>query len=255
MSRPLRIGISANIYQPDATRMAYKGRRLLYMEEGMGHWIMGAGVLGFLLPTAPEGGVTPAELIAEVDGVIMTGGVDVCPRSYGEEPLKPEWSGDAHRDAYEIALVTAALAADKPLLGICRGHQLLNVALGGTLYQDIITQNPGALHHRIFDVYEANHHDVQFERGSHLGRIMSAGSGRINSVHHQAIKDPAKELIVEARSPSDGIIEAARLRDQGGAYLLSVQWHPELQDQTDRSLVSATAIRQDFLAAVARRRA
>jgi putative glutamine amidotransferase len=251
---PLRIGLSANIYQPDAARMAYKGRRLLYMEEGMFHWVLGRQALAFLLPTAPPAGATVDELVQELDGVIMTGGVDMAPESYGEKPLKPEWSGDRHRDEYEIAVVRAALDHDKPLLGICRGHQVLNVALGGTLFQDIRTQNPGALHHRIFDVYEGNSHAVRFERGSGLAQLYGGGPGRINSVHHQAVKDVADRLSVEARSPDDGIVEAVRLKDQSGPYLVGVQWHPELQDATDGTLISPEPLLDEFLAAAARRR-
>lgn len=251
--RPLRIGISANIFQPDQARMAYKGRRLLYMEESMFHWAMTAGALAFLLPTVATDDGALDELVKAMDGIIMTGGVDVSPTSYGEEPLRPEWAGDAHRDAYEIALVKAALAHDKPLLGICRGHQVLNVAMGGSLFQDIRTQNPDALHHRIFDVYEQNRHDVHLERGGHLASLYGTAFGRINSVHHQAVKDLGRGLSVEARSPADGIIEAIRLQDKSGVYLQGVQWHPELQDENDRSVLSSQPILQDFLAAVRRR--
>jgi putative glutamine amidotransferase len=250
-SRPLRIGLSANIYQPDFARMAYKGRRLLFMEEGMFHWVLRRGALAFLLPTSPAdaGGDHVDELVESLDGIIMTGGVDMAPQSYGETPLRPEWAGDKHRDDYEIRLVKAALKHDRPLLGICRGHQVLNVAMGGTLFQDIRTQNPGALHHRIFDVYEGNNHAVRFEAGGHLARLFGQGDGMINSVHHQAVKDLAPLLTVEARSPGDGIVEGARLKDKSGPYLVGVQWHPELQDPADRTLLPPGPLLDEFLAA------
>ena len=253
MPRPLRIGLSANIYQPDPGRMAYKGRRLLYMDEGMFHWVMARGALAFLLPTAPPAGATVADVVGGIDGLIVTGGVDVSPLSYGETPLRPEWAGDKHRDDYEIQLVKAALAADKPVLGVCRGHQLLNVALGGTLFQDIRTQNPGSLHHRIFDVYEHNHHDVRLEGAGYLARLYGQTSGRINSVHHQAVKDASPLLVVDARSPEDGIIEAVRLKDRSGPYVVGVQWHPEFQDPADSTLLSPAPLLDELLAAAKHR--
>ena len=252
----LRIGLSANIYQPDLSRMAYKGRRLLYLEENMAHWVMAAGAFALLLPTTPTlgGGTSVDDMVAELDAVIITGGVDMAPESYGEKPLRPEWAGDKHRDDYEIALVKAALKHDKPILGICRGHQVLNVALGGTLFQDVRSQHPGSLHHRIFDVYEGNHHDLRLERGGELARLYGVSEGMINSVHHQAVKDLAPDLKVEARSPSDGVVEALRLKDASGAFLLGLQWHPELQSDADTALLSPVPVLQALLSAASDRK-
>ncbi len=251
---PLKIGLSANVYQPDPQRMAFKGRRLLYVEESMAHWVMAGGALAYLLPSSPSRGISAEDLVESLDGLIITGGVDMSPLSYGETPLRPEWSGDKWRDDYEIALVNAALKLARPILGVCRGHQVLNVALGGTLYQDIRTQHAAALHHRIFDVYEANHHDVTLEKGGGLASLFGASAGRINSVHHQAVKDVAKELRVEARSPDDGIVEGVRFKSRSDPYLLGVQWHPEFQDPGDRSLLGPQPILDEFLAAAKNRR-
>ena len=247
----LRIGLSANIYQPDLSRMAYKGRRLLYLEENMAHWVMAAGAFALLLPTTPTlaGGMSVDDMVAELDAIVITGGVDMAPESYGEKPLRPEWAGDKHRDDYEIALVKAALKYDKPILGICRGHQVLNVALGGTLFQDVRSQHPGSLHHRIFDVYEGNHHELTLERGGALAKLYGVSEGMINSVHHQAVKDLAPDLKVEARSPSDGVVEALRLKDASGAFLLGLQWHPELQSDADTALLSPVPVLQALLSA------
>lgn len=250
---PLRIGLSANVYQPDFSRMAYKGRRLLYAEESMAHWVMASGSLAFLLPSSPKGGASPKDLMASLDGLIITGGVDMSPLSYGEKPLRPEWSGDKWRDDYEIALIKAALDLDKPLLGICRGHQVINVALGGSLYQDVYTMHPKAIHHRIFDVYERNYHHVKLEKGGRLHRMFKKSDGVINSVHHQAVKKLAKPLQVEARSALDGVVEAFSMKGKD-AFVLGVQWHPEFQDPKERTLLSPKPILAEFLGAAKARR-
>ena len=252
----LRVGFSANIYQPDFSRMAYKGRRLLYLEESMAHWVMKAGAFACLLPTVPAvaDATTIDDLVAELDAVIITGGADMAPESYGETPLRPDWCGDKHRDDYEIAIIKAALKRDKPLLGICRGHQVLNVAMGGSLYQDIRTQCPEALHHRIYDVYEGNHHAVQLEPGGELARIFGVDKGHINSVHHQAVKKLAPGMVVEARCPDDGIVEAIRLKDASGVFMIGLQWHPELQNSHESNLLSPEPVLQALLQAAQKRK-
>jgi putative glutamine amidotransferase len=239
---------------PDPTRALFKGKRLLYMEESMFHWVMREGAMAFMLPTAPPAGTSVADLVAELDGVIMTGGVDMAPESYGETALRPEWAGDGRRDAYDLELVRTALALDKPLLGICRGHQVLNVAMGGSLFQDISTQNPGSRVHRDWEVYDGNKHPVRLETHTGMGRIYpGTKDGVINSVHHQGVKDLGKELVVEAWSEGDGIVEALRLKGRS-EYLLGVQWHPEFQDPADRELLSPTPIMREFLDAARVRR-
>ncbi|MBM4252277.1 MAG: gamma-glutamyl-gamma-aminobutyrate hydrolase family protein [Deltaproteobacteria bacterium] len=255
-TKRLRVGFSANIYQPDFSRMAYKGRRLLYLEEGMAHWVMKAGAFACLLPTVPDvaDATSVEDLVAELDAVIITGGADMAPESYGEKPLRPDWSGDKHRDDYEIAIIRAALKLDKPLLGICRGHQVLNVAMGGTLYQDVRTQVSNSLHHRIYDVYEGNHHEVHLEAGGELARLFGVQKGHINSVHHQAVKDLAPGMVVEARCPHDGVVEAIRLKDGSGAFMIGLQWHPELQHKHESTLLSPEPVLQALLQAARTRK-
>ncbi|HEX8830997.1 MAG TPA: gamma-glutamyl-gamma-aminobutyrate hydrolase family protein, partial [Longimicrobium sp.] len=164
MNRP-RIGLAPCFFHADPQRPVFKGKTLLYLEESLSHWLQRAGALPYMLPT-PAGGVTAGELLAQVDGLVLQGGSDVCPGSYGEEPLRPEWCGDSVRDAYEIELVRACMAADKPVLGVCRGMQVLNVALGGTLWQDLATQNPACRTHRDWDVYDALSHDIRIDPDS-----------------------------------------------------------------------------------------
>ena len=227
----------------------------------MFHWLIAAGCVPSLIPTVPPHGAASrlSDLVAAFDGILMSGGVDMAPQSYGETPLKPEWSGDAVRDAYDMELVRAAIALDRPLLGVCRGLQVINVALGGSLFQDITTQHPGALVHRDWEVYDKNHHDVALEPGSGLAKLYQASSSRlmrINSVHHQGIKRLADSLQVEARCPVDGIVEAVRFRGDGSKdpYVMGVQWHPEFQQTSETDLIATAPLVGEFLDAARRRR-
>jgi putative glutamine amidotransferase len=255
--RPLKIGLSCSMMHPDPARPLFKGKRLLYCEESMFHWVQGRGAIAMLLPTpradAAATGVTPADLAHELDALVMTGGVDVSPTNYGQQPLRPEWAGDPVRDAYDLALLRACIALDKPILGVCRGLQILNVALGGSLYQDIETQHPHALVHRNWELYDANTHRVRVEPGTGLARLFNSGEVATNSVHHQAIDRLADGLAVEARCADDGIIEAVRGK-KGDAYLFAVQWHPEWHDPATYPQLLTSAPILDELLAEARRR-
>jgi putative glutamine amidotransferase len=179
---------------------------------------------------------------------VLSGGSDVWPGSYGESPLKPEWAGDRVRDEYEIALLRAFIDAGEPVLGVCRGLQVLNVAFGGTLYQDIATQKPGSHAHRVAALYDQNFHPIEFVTGTRLADLYR-GTARamVNSVHHQGIKDLAPGFVVEAVAADDGIIEA--IRRPGPAYVAAVQWHPEFHDWTNPAVLNGDAILEDFLAA------
>ena len=249
----LKIGVSACFFHSDPQRAIFKGKTLLYLEESMAHWIQSQGALPYLIPsTRQEGGIRLRDYMIAMDGLILHGGSDVSPQSYGETPLKPEWAGDFVRDQYEIELTKEALAKNKPVLGICRGAQLVNVAFGGTLYQDIPSQVPGALKHRDWDVYDQNFHTIAIEQGSQLEKMYSGESTRkVNSVHHQGIKDLGKDLVVEARA-SDGIVEAVRLNSD--RYLYAVKWHPEFHNPADSSLLSNAALLRNFLDEVRKRR-
>lgn len=255
-TRP-RIGISANVLHRDSDRSLYDGRPLLYLEQSMGTWLMRAGARPYLIPFAPEEADVETSLdamMAGMDGLVLCGGADVAPESYGEEPLDEEWTGDRIRDEYEIALLEAAVARDRPVLGVCRGIQLLNVAFGGTLYQDIETQIDGAIPHRDRERYDDHTHAIAFEPGGRLGALYGgADGGEAISVHHQAIRDVADELTVDARSPEDGVIEAVR-GERADRYLFGIQWHPEFQGADDAGLLDPMPILEDFLAAVGERR-
>jgi putative glutamine amidotransferase len=170
-----------------------------------------------------------AEVSATIDGVLLTGGKDVDPKHYGEAPDPTiRFAGDV-RDGFEIELVIRALERDVPMLTICRGMQVLNVALGGTLVQDIPSSIPSALDHRVKDPKHAIAHEVHVTPASQLANAMWPGGSEgarcaVNSRHHQALKRIADSLVVTATAP-DGIVEGVERPDS--RFCLGVQWHPE----------------------------
>lgn len=257
MTKRLHIGISACFFHPDPVRKAAPSKTLQWIEQSTAHWVMAGGALPFMVPS-PLGDTARGEVgfddyAQALDGLVLHGGADVWPGSYGEEPLRPEWSGDRVRDTYEIALVRAFAAAGKPVFGICRGLQLINVAHGGTLYQDIGTQVPAARRHRDADAYDLHFHHIEVLPGTKLARLLGgAGQHRINSVHHQGVKDLAPGFRVEAVSPDDGIVEA--IRHEGEPWISAVQWHPEFH-RSELGVVDDTPLLHDFLAAARAARA
>jgi putative glutamine amidotransferase len=171
----------------------------------------------------------PEAALAGCDGLLLTGGVDVDPVEYGDATTHPTVEIDRVRDRYELALAKRALSVDTPLLAICRGAQVLNVAAGGTLIQDIPSARPGAAVHRVDMPRNAIAHDVTVVPGTRLAslladRIDNAAQVPVNSRHHQSVRDLAPSLVVSATAP-DGIVEAIEKPD--AAFCVGVQWHPE----------------------------
>ena len=246
----LKIGIAASFFHPDGARKAAPSKTLLWVEQSVAHWLMAEGALPVMIPSLDgptyRGDVTVDDYVRWLDGIVMPGGVDVWPGSYGEEPLRPEWQGDPVRDRYEMALVRAFSAAGKPVFGICRGMQLINVAHGGTLYQDISTQKPGARVHRDAETYDLHFHEVDVLPGTRLASLLRPGRHRINSVHHQGIKDLAPGFEAEAVSPDDGVVEA--IRHTGRSWIAAVQWHPEFH-RPELGVIDDAPLLRDFLAA------
>ena len=245
----LKIGISACFLHPDPNRTVFAKKTLQYIEQSMAHWVMSTGALPVMIPS-PAGDSAQGEPHLEdyanwLDGLVLHGGADVWPGSYGETPLEERWSGDRLRDEYEQALVKAFVAAGKPVFGVCRGLQLINVAFGGTLYQDIGTQRPDSLVHRDADRYDHNFHQLEIVPETRLQELL-AGAQRckINSIHHQGIKRLAEGFVVEARCPDDGMIEA--IRHTGPSYFAAVQWHPEFHRQ-ELDTLDDTPLLNDFL--------
>ena len=257
MKNTLIIGVSARIYYPAGPVLDLGGvwtRTLHYLEQSVAHWIMGGNAMPVMVPAVDRESLTrPSEIqldtyAAKLDGLVLQGGNDLAPESYHEVPLRPEWEGDRVRDRYEMALVQAFIDAGKPVFGICRGLQLLNVKFGGTLYQDIATQEPSARRHVDRAQYDKLHHEVELVEGSQLAALYpDRRRARVNSIHHQGIKDLAPGFDVEARCPEDGMIEA--IRRPGPTYIAAVQWHPEFHPPGSELLFDDMALLQHFVSA------
>lgn len=235
---------------PDPTRALFKGKPLAYGEGNLSEAVARAGGVPLLLPNLSDV-VKLAGLLDLVDALVLSGGTDVSPQAYGELPLDPDWAGDPERDAYERTLIAAAIARRRPILGVCRGAQILNVALGGSLYQDISAQAEGSLRHRDWHRYDENGHAVTITGGAWLAGIYGAGDVLINSVHHQAIRRVAPGLRAVASAP-DGIVEAVERVDDEH-FLVGVQWHPEWSgpgrapgDPLFSAFVAAVALRREL---------
>ena len=255
----LKIGLSACFSHADPTRSLFSGKTLQYVEQSIAHWLMSSGAMVVMVPcptgSTQRGDVTYRHYAEWLDGLVLLGGADVWPGSYGEVPLQEQWSGDRVRDEYDKALVTAFESVRKPVFGICRGLQLLNVAFGGTLYQDINTQVPESFIHRDAVTYDQNFHSVDIVPGSQLSKLYPGGERvRVNSIHHQGIKDLSPEFEAEAFSVDDGIVEAIRRKDKTKSYIAATQWHPEFH-QPGSNTINDAPVLADFLTAVARAKA
>jgi putative glutamine amidotransferase len=163
------------------------------------------------------------------DGVLLTGGADVDPAEYGETERHATVELEPERDAYELALARAAILRDMPLLAICRGVQVLNVAAGGTLVQDIPSQLDATLAHAVTDSPDTIAHTVTLAPGSCLSVLLADQMGKdvdlpVNSRHHQSVKETAPGFLVSATAP-DGVIEA--IERPASTFCVGVQWHPE----------------------------
>ena len=257
MSAPtLKIGVSARILHPQRGARGLQSKTLQYLEQTAAHWLMSRDVLVLMVPAVDTGGllhrsnIRLSDYARHLDGLMLQGGSDVSPLSYGEEPLAREWVGDRLRDEYEIELLHEFIEAGKPVLGVCRGAQLINVAYGGTLYQDIVKQVPQARRH-VTEAYEQNLHEVRFEPAGGLARLYpGVEHARVNSIHHQSVKTLGRNLRVEAWSESDRVIEA--IRGTGPGYVLGVQWHPEFHPPGDASVLDSAPILDEFLRAAQR---
>ncbi len=256
-ARPLRIGLSARLMHEPPRELGFPGKTLQYLEQSMAHWVMAHGALVFMIPTlgrraeVDRRAISVRDCVAALDGLVLQGGADVSPESYGETPERADWRGDRLRDLYEIELIWEFIVQGKPVLGICRGCQLINVAMGGSLWQDIPTHIDNAIVHRDDALYDGYHHDLEIVPGSRLAALYPEGTHYlVNSIHHQCVRRLGNDLVVEARSPRDGVVEA--IRRKGSGYVAGFQWHPEFHGETP-GLLDSRPVLAEFLAAAEQR--
>jgi putative glutamine amidotransferase len=208
------------------------GRERVTLNSAYVRALESAGLVPLAVPTMLAAERAVAALGA-VRGLVLSGGEDVAPDRYGATPHPRLEEVDPVRDAAELALIAAARKRRLPILAICRGIQILNVALGGTLYQDLDSERPGPVQHS-----GTSQHTVRVEAGSLLERTLGTRTATVNSRHHQAIRDLAPGLKAVAWA-EDGVIEGAEPSDARAPWMVAVQWHPE--DLIERALFDGFA--------------
>ena len=221
------IGITATLRE-DVDRVAERPLgRFVRADVDYVEGVTDAGGVPVVLPPVVEGRAAEA-LLDGLDGLLLSGGSDLDPAYYGEEAIPELGVTVPERDAFEMALLEKALRRRVPILGICRGMQVLNVALGGTLYQDLPSQmeHMVLLGHRQETPKWQPTHEVEVDEGSKVAEILGTEELKVNSYHHQAIKDLAGDLVAVACAP-DGVVEAVESRDLAHRWLIGVQWHAE----------------------------
>ena len=225
-----------------ATTEIVRGRPRVRVNEAYTDALVGAGITPFILPP-----IASRAAIAALDGVdalLLTGGEDIDPKHFDQPPHEKTGQPHAARDACELALARGARDRRTPTLAICRGMQLINVALGGTLVQDIDSQRTTDINHDQSVRRTERVHSVSVDEGSRLSRIVGAAEISVNSSHHQSVDEVAEGLRVTAKA-RDGIIEAVESTDPDW-WMLGVQWHPEelvdTPDDWDRRLFEALAL-------------
>jgi putative glutamine amidotransferase len=200
-----------------------------------------AGALAVLLPPDPRLVDEPAEALELLDGLLLAGGADIDPASYGQEPHAETHDSVPERDEFEIALTLAAIERDLPVLGICRGMQLINVALGGTLNQHLPEHVGHTEHRRVLGSFDGSDHDVDVIEGTLAMSVIGSARHATKSHHHQGVERLGEGLRVSARSAIDELVEAIELPQR--SFVLGVQWHPEADERSPviEGLVEASA--------------
>jgi len=253
-NKTIRIGLSARLFHPQDGATGLQSKTLQVLEQSVAQWVMSRDVLVLMIPSILKDGpihrsnIRLRDYAEFLDGLVLQGGADVSPQAYGEVPLCEAWAGDRVRDAYEMELLHEFVEAGKPVLGICRGMQLINVAFGGSLYQDIPTQFETTTTHQA-EAYDLHSHGIRFTEGGQFARWFDArDGGEVVSIHHQCVRSVGRELTVEATAADDGMIGA--IRHTRHRFVVGVQWHPEFHTPGHAHLLDCAPLLDAFHIAV-----
>jgi putative glutamine amidotransferase len=256
--KKLLIGLSPRLLR-DAEDLGFRDKTLQFLEQSVPHWVMSLGAMLVMLPTIERSypgrhaAVGIDDYVDALDGLILQGGADIDPALYGEPITHARGRIDAVRDRFEIEMLHAFARAGKPVFGICRGLQLINVAFGGTLYQDLHEDAVTCDAHHVVDRYDEHMHSVHIQPDSWMARLYgNAAEGIVNSIHHQGVKKLGTGLVAEAHA-EDGVVEA--LRWEGDGFIVGVQWHPEFHDHRYPDVLPADPLMEAFFEAARTRRA
>jgi putative glutamine amidotransferase len=199
------------------------------MNQRYYHAAADAGAVPVMIPLLADDLETVRLAYERLDGILLAGGVDMAPGTFGEPPHPRLGNVDPARDVVELALARWAIEDGKPILGLCRGLQVINVAQGGSLYQDLASELPHAIRHDYVPTAGFSRdylaHDVELEPGTRLALALGGGRMPVNSMHHQGVKRLGDELLVSARAP-DGLVEGLEITGSAD-FVVGVQWHPE----------------------------
>jgi putative glutamine amidotransferase len=233
LGRPL-VGIT-----PDVAASPRAREPLIIIQERYARAVEAAGAVPLVLPVLPSP-TSMRAMIENLDGLVVSGGnFDIHPRFYGEKPIRSLGEIKQERTEFELGLIGLALKRDLPLLGICGGAQAINVALGGSLYQDIDTQYPERVEHQRSGLKNRGGHEVAIHDKTKLRKIVGKSRLVVNTTHHQAVKQPGKNLLVDATA-EDGIVEG--IESTVHRFVIGVQWHPEFlihRDAAQRKIFAA----------------
>ena len=251
------VGVSPRLLREVPASLGFRGKTLQYLEQSVAHWVMEAGALAVMVPTIETGGILrradlSARHVAEaLDGLVLQGGADLDPALYGEQRRATRGPLDPARDRFERDLILAFASAGKPVLGICRGMQLINVAFGGALYQDLVSDGATVFEHVDSAAYDKHMHAARIESGGLLASLYgTTDEVQINSIHHQGVRRLAEGFTVECRA-FDGVIEA--IRSNRHEFLVGTQWHPEFHTaDADAALLPTAPLLRAFVEAARR---
>ena len=222
---PPSIGITADISEAPQRRFTASNEPTIFLPRRYNRAVEMSGAIPLLLPFTASRALM-RQYIGRLDGLVISGGAfDIHPSYYNEKPIKEIGAIKGDRTKFELEMTHLALERDLPLLGICGGAQAINVALGGSLYQDIATQAPHANQHEQSAKKEIGGHKVIIARGTRLEKILRRRTLEVNTTHHQAVKEIGTGLVVNATA-EDGLIEG--IESLRHSFVLGVQWHPEV---------------------------